>query len=526
MKFSASFPRPLFFLTVSSLFLGMLLTTNCGSSSSNAVKAQGNTAVSVFLSGTANAELAEYDIQLQSITLTNQAGTSVTLLSAPQPSEFIHLNGQIEPLVTVTVPQDTYTAANVTLATPEFINTQYEPTQNALAICENGSGNPTITVNLPSPITVTGDNMGLVLNLQVSQSTGPFSCSPYTGATPSPTFNLTPLAISAQATNPANGKVIGMEASVASIASSGASLTLSVTAGPFGNRTLSASTNDSTVFQGIGNASALAAGMFVNLDGTVQSDGSLLASRIEVENPSAINIWTGPLLQVDSIVPVLLMYGRQEQGPLFTGPNGNSGVYMDIPFFDFSAATFGTSGQISNLQTLPFVPTFNDTNLVAGQTVDITSPDFVFGGGLYTPANTITLIPQTVNGTVESTSTSGNFTIYTVLLAPYDQFPNLAQQSYQVSTITNPSEVEVYVDSNTQKLNTQTLATGNTFRFYGLVFNDSGTLRMDCVQLIDGVAFAPTSGARSQLAKGATRTVRRVGPTDLPPVIITSTQSQ
>ena len=66
----------------------------------------------------------------------------------------------------------------------------------------------------------------------------------------------------------------------------------------------------------------------------------------------------------------------------------------------------------------------------------------------------------------------------------------------QATLLNNPSQVEVYVDSNTQKPNTQALAAGSTLRFYGLVFNDNGTLRMDCAQVNDGVnATPPTSSA-------------------------------
>jgi hypothetical protein len=36
-------------------------------------------------------------------------------------------------------------------------------------------------------------------------------------------------------------------------------------------------------------------------------------------------------------------------------------------------------------------------------------------------------------------------------------------------------------------LNTSTPAVGTVLRFTGLVFNDNGTLRMDCSQVNDGV---------------------------------------
>ena len=69
-----------------------------------------------------------------------------------------------------------------------------------------------------------------------------------------------------------------------------------------------------------------------------------------------------------------------------------------------------------------------------------------------------------------------------------DLFPNLAVQPGQPTLLTNPNTVVVYADSNTQRLNSGTVSVGGLFRFYGLVFNDNGTLRMDCAQVNDGVA--------------------------------------
>jgi hypothetical protein len=69
-------------------------------------------------------------------------------------------------------------------------------------------------------------------------------------------------------------------------------------------------------------------------------------------------------------------------------------------------------------------------------------------------------------------------------------FSTLAVQQGQTTLLNNPTQVEVYVDSSTATLNTQALAVGSTLRFYGLVFNDNGTLRMDCAQVNDGASVA------------------------------------
>lgn len=150
---------------------------------------------------------------------------------------------------------------------------------------------------------------------------------------------------------------------------------------------------------------------------------------------------------------------------------------------------FQISGQLTNLQNLPFVPSFDAGNMVAGQNVYISTHALTIGTApLYVPATTITLIPQTINGTVIAAGNNGGFATYTVALAPYDLIPTLAVQQGQTTLLSNPSNVVIYVDSNILQLNTKPLAVGGVLRFNGLLFNDSSTLRMDCGQVNDGVA--------------------------------------
>jgi hypothetical protein len=400
----------------------------------------------------------------------------------------MHLNGGIEPLTTVNVPRDIYTSATVTLRGAVFVCIAQVP-GGGLGIANYSIINQGPTVYLASPITITGSSMALLLNMQVSSSAVFPTCwttPAFEGFSMTPTLNLTPFVLSASPTNSGNGKVSGLQAQVASVGAAGSSLTLTIAGGPFGTRTLSASSNNATVFQGVSGDSALSPGMFLDLDGAIQSDGSLLATRIAVEDASAINESSGPVMFIDNVVPVLTLYGRTELGSLITN-GGQNGIYFDMPNFDFSNATFNISAQLTNLQNLPFVPSFNASNVVAGQSVDITSQNFSFTGGTYTLANTITLAPQTINGTVVAAQQIGNFTDYTVSLTSYDLFPTLAVQQGQTTLLNNPGRVEVYIDNSTQQLNTQALAPGSTLRFYGLVFNDNGTLRMDCAQVSDGV---------------------------------------
>ncbi len=126
--------------------------------------------------------------------------------------------------------------------------------------------------------------------------------------------------------------------------------------------------------------------------------------------------------------------------------------------------------------------------MIAGQNVSVTSQVIVTSGGTSTHATTITLMPQTINGTITVVSSSGGFTVCSVSLAAYDMFPILAVQPAQTTALQNPSSVEVYVDGNTQMLNSSAIAPGHVLRFNGLIFNDSGTGRMVCRQVNGGVA--------------------------------------
>jgi hypothetical protein len=529
MCFASSSPRQ-----VCSFALGLIVATvaifatGCGSSPTTPTppKFSGNTSVTVLLASTGNDQVTQFAAELQTLTLTSQSAT-VTLLSSQQPSEFMHLNGGTEPLAIVNVPQGIYTSATVTLGGAVFVCIAQVP-GGGLGFANYSIVNQGPTVTLASPITVTGSSMALLLNMQVSSSAVFPDCwtsPPFEGFSMAPTFDLTPFALSASPTNSGNGKISGLSAEVASVGTAGASLTLTVAGGPYGTRTVSASSNNQTVFQGISGAPALSAGMFLNVDGAIQSDGSLLATRIALEDSSAVNDSSGPVITVDNEVPLLTLFGRTELGPLQTiGTQG--GIYWDLPYLDFSNAAFNISGQLTNLQNLPFVPSFSASNMVAGQNVDITSGSLSLVGPNYTLANTITLVPQTIDATVVASQQSGSFTDYTVSLASYDLFPTLAVQQGQTTLLNNPSLVEVYIDNNTQLLNTQPLVTGSTLRFYGLVFNDNGTLSMDCAQVNDGVAFTtqPSGSQQAPMEKGAAQEIRREGSNSLQQIISVTTR--
>jgi hypothetical protein len=243
------------------------------------------------------------------------------------------------------------------------------------------------------------------------------------------------------------------------------------------------SLNSSTILQGISGAVQLTTGVPVDMDVTIQQDGSLVATRVSVlsTETTTLTVVSGPLIAVSSGAPVTHVVEAAQQGYLPAQLGGLGPA-------SFGNSQFQASDQFKNLASLPFTAAFNSATMVPGQNVTVTTQATAsMAGPVYYPLTTTMLRPQTINGTVSAVSSEGGFTTYTVTLAPYDLFPQFAVQPGQTTLLTNPNMVMVYADSNTQMLNKSSLAAGSIFRFYGLVFNDNGTLRMDCAQINDGV---------------------------------------
>jgi Domain of unknown function (DUF5666) len=473
------------------LFLPAFMTSllmGCGGGSSPASVTPtpppvANTSVTLLASGTANDRVVQASFTLNSLTLMNAAGKAVSVLSTPQRVEFVHLNGTVESLVTVAVPQDRYTSASAALGNSGFGCVVLGQT-GGIDAGSYSTVAATPTVTLSEPLVVGGTPMALVLNLVVSPLQAAAACDGLSAdQPPSPIETITPaFDLSGYATaGQAETNLIGV---ITAITMNGSGFSVTGTDGPV----WSVATNDNTVFQGVTGFSKLAAGMPLNFDAALQPDGSLLASRVEVTdtNITDLTIMRGPSIFLSAAEPEMGLFITESTGALFAGAQA-----LGPWSFGFGADTlFKVSAQMSNLSSLPFSPGFNGSNMVAGQSVYMSThaanfpdaPDLV-------AATTVTLVPQTIDGTVTEVSSAGSFTTYTVALASYATFAALAQQPGQTTILANPGSVVVYVDGNTRTLNTAPLAVGSLLRFGGLVFNDNGTLRMDCAEVWDGVAL-------------------------------------
>ena len=453
---------------------------------------KGTTNVTVLLTSTANDQLVKFYVSLASITLTDSTGNNVSLYNNASAlisggngtAEFMHLNGGFEPLTTVTVPQGTYPSAAVTVGycnlTTITIDTAggVDQSTDAEGLCGQGAG--MATVNLPSPLVISGSAMALSLDLQVSQSytlsgTG---APPPAGYTISPVFNLTSFAIASPPTSQQNGRSFGIGAQITSVNQA----TNSFVAQTADGIPLTIESGDSTAYQGIAGFANLAAGTLANLDLAIQPDASLLATRIEVDDPAALMTSTGPVIVPGSQAQQFLTLPVGTVGCTITGTPSCGNIFQYE-----STTVFGASGEFTNVQNLPFAASFNATTLILGQNVSNFSPGTILGQG-YELAPTVILLPQVINGTVTAVSSNQGFLVYTVALAPYDLIPTLQGQVGPITRLNSPvNVVYVYADTNTRLFNSAPLNAGSLLRFRGLLFDDNGTLRMDCDQINDGV---------------------------------------
>lgn len=481
-------------LGIPGLLFAALLTAGCGAGPMRTpVQTQsGNTSVTVVASGVANDQLSKFLVEISSISLIDASGKTVPLSTIPISIDFIRINGLAEPFVTATVPQGVYTSASISVDDGTFTYVCLNPSTGGLVESQSAVGQiaaSNVSISLPAPLTISGPSMVLSLKMLVSQSASFLPCDRNGDNSYSitPTFTLSPMTLSASSTNSTGGKVAGLLGSVASIDGNGSGFVADDITAYFREPTTNGPswhvhTGPATVYQGIQGVSQLASGMPLDMDAEIQDDGSLLATRIGTYNQNIDNLTVsqGPLTYKNEYETFLSHFGEVGQGPLFG---------LNLADFDFNNATFQASGQFANIQNLPFTAKFAASSAVAGQNVLVSTNSLSDPGVFpYIQASTFTLLPQTINGSVSAVSNEGGFTIYTVALAAYDLFPALAVQGGQATVLTNPGTVAVYVDHNTQLLNTTPIAVGGVLRFNGLVFNDNGTLRMDCAQINDGVA--------------------------------------
>ncbi|MGZ4733411.1 MAG: DUF4382 domain-containing protein [Terriglobales bacterium] len=245
------------------------------------------------------------NLTINSITLTG-ASNSPQLVSSPITVDFARLVGLREPLAFGAVPADTYTKATFVLSSPviSYITPGTPPQVSTL----NGTfANPTstnpqttsVTVTFPTPMVVTANGLaGMHTEFDIRQSLAVDNAGQITGVI-SPVMFVEVV----KAINP-EGQLTDLTGTIVSVNVAGSSFLMQ---GPFGHQ-FTVAVNGSTNYNGGYTLATLpTSGGFVALQGTVQMDGSILASDVEFITTDlafisgrilALNPTTGPVQTV------------------------------------------------------------------------------------------------------------------------------------------------------------------------------------------------------------------------------------
>jgi hypothetical protein len=425
--------------------------------------------VPVLITDAPSDQLVSFSLTLNSITLTDTAGRTASILSTPTTVEICHLNGIQAPLVTASIPQDTYVSATITFSNPEitYINSSGQPVSVTPTLAATSF---TYTFPTPGPFTGGNTSSALLVDLLASQSVTISGAT----VTVSPVFALKPVPV-ATAVPPPGQNGTGMQQMATVVSVSGTSLTLEPGSGP----NFTVTTNSSTVLQGFTALSSLTAGELVQVDFIVQSGGAYLATRIQLAPPppagqSPVNLLSGPVTSVSSgSFKMVLMQGLGPAVPVSATAVSTFTVTTN------SSTTFAITPQFVSLTGLPFTPSFTAANLTAGQSVGVVTSSIT---GSTAVASDVYLIPETVGGTVSAITPSGSYTAYTLTLNSGSAFTSLSG----ASTLT------VYTSTDTappppSATTPPAIAVGSNVRFNGLIFSlGSGNFAMVAACSPDG----------------------------------------
>src|SRR5450755_2684642 len=295
------------FLVLSALLalcgLGLI---GCGGGSSTMLSSSPQ-AGAVFVTGedAPLPSVVSLNLTINSITLTG-ASNSPQLVSSPITVDFARLVGLRAPLAFNAVPADTYTQATFVLSSPviNYISALNPPQVSAL----NGTfASPTstspqttsVTVTFPTAMVVGQSGLaGMHTEFDIRQSLAVDNTGQITGV-----INPVMFVQAVKATDP-QGQITDLTGTIVSVNVPGNSFLMQ---GPFGHQVTVDVDGSTNYNSGYTLATLPTSGGFVALQGTVQLDGSILASDVEFITTDlafisgrilALNPTTGPVQTV------------------------------------------------------------------------------------------------------------------------------------------------------------------------------------------------------------------------------------
>ncbi len=423
------------------------------------------TAVQVNMGDSPSDWMLAFSMNITSMSLTGSNG-SAAVVSTSMPMEMMHLMGTMQPLAMINAPQGTYTGASITIGSA--IVMYMDPTTKA-PVQATISGPMTGTINFSSPITVGSTPMAMGFDLDLASSVtmgtnGSLGMNPVFHVTSGTQGSGNPMDF-------ADGGIQQMMGSVSSV--SGSSFTMSSMQAA---QNFTFMTNSSTVFDGT-SMSTMASGMGVIVDATLQSDGSLMATRVQSMMGSGGVMGGGIITAITGQPPTsLTMVMQNGAGTGMMSSYFAAGATIDLS----GSTTYEIDEDGMDMSGLPFTPTFDANHIYAGQSVMPISSSGMMSGGMgggmmggSSLAGTITasevlLEPQGLAGTSTAAINSSATTSFTLTLPSDSAF----------TTLTGVTKVTIFQQPQTTVTGSAPIASGSSVHAFGLLFFDAGQWKM------------------------------------------------
>lgn len=406
----------------------------------------GSASVLINAGDAVNDQIMVFQLPVAAATL--NGGSNPKVLSAPAQLEFVENAASFLPLSFTNVPAGTYTGITLTVATPTVVIVDpatkvVTPLTVALA---------STTVNVPFNPAITVASSALVINLDLDLANSVAITG--SGATVTPLFTVTTSPVVPAATqDDTSGEVDNIRGKVTSVTGSGFTIQP-----PNTGQALAFATNAATQFKdGISSLSQVNAGMILTVEAISQSDGSLLARKVESETETA----TGQALEGTVTASVgapatsvsLLAQSAVSTNTVTAPLPGNSVSVPITSTTQFSVQSNTISGTL---------PAFDATTIGKGQQVVVDSETQPATSTTAT-GDKIKLQEQVLFGTVTALS-GGSFTLAVSTTSTFFSLTGAGSVAVQTSTAT--------------QLNNVTLANGATVRVRGLLFFNGASYSM------------------------------------------------
>ncbi len=351
----------------------------------------GSSSVQVRITDAPSDRVIALGLTLSSVKAISSSGAQYDLLPGPGSVEVTHLAATNEPLAVLDVPQGEYTQMEVSVSGAQVT---YLDASTNQPVEKQFSDSLTVTVALNPPITIGAEPSVLNIDVDVANTVYLDLANNSVNVNP-PVLRVSsqPVLTSGEQ-HPEDGRVEHVLGSVSSV--SGSSFTLSL---GHSGMSLTFQTDENTTFDAA--SLSMLTGAKVEVSGSSQADGSLLASRIR-------NLGSGN----DEVVIEGLMTGFTDSGYLSLVSQDGSGAGMAGDLLGSSiglnldgGATYAVDTHDFDMEGLPFV--FAESSIMPGQRVAVGShssvqPDPQGGATGFIDATVVELQQQTLNGTVSN----------------------------------------------------------------------------------------------------------------------------